>query len=85
MYKTLVYMLKGHGPDYAHAPGTPPATLTNHLCGFQLSSSSCFMAYPLDETVSTAIQIMQIKSIQDVCQVVCRHFWVTCMHMEVLL
>ena len=35
--------------------GTPPATPRNHLCGFQLASSSCFTAYPLDETASTAL------------------------------
>ena len=28
--------------------------LENHLCGFQLVSSSCFTAYALDETVFMA-------------------------------
>ena len=37
--------LKGHVPDYAHAQGKPPIKPT---------SISCFTAYLLDETASTA-------------------------------
>ena len=49
------FVLKEHGPDYVHARGMPSVMPRNHLCGFQLASSSCFMAYPVDKTASTAL------------------------------
>ena len=51
-----------------------------HLCGFQLAFSSCFTAYPLDDTTSTASSDSDnaARVDKDDCQVVCRHFWVTC-------
>ena len=42
--------LKGHGSDYAHDRGTPPAMPRNS----SLWLSSCLMDYPLDETACTA-------------------------------
>ena len=63
-----------------------PSRLETHLCGFQLASSNCFMAYPQDKTVSTALinSDNADRVDQDVCQVVCHHFWVTCTDTEVL-
>ena len=62
-----------------------PPRLETHLGGFQLASSSCFTTYPLDETASTASSDSDNADRvgQDVFQVVCRHFWVTCTDTEV--
>ena len=44
------------------------------------------MAYPLDETASMALSNLDSADQvdQDVCQVVCRHFWITYKDTEVL-
>ena len=62
-----------------------PLCLDTHLCAFQLASSSCFRTYPLDEAASTASSDSDNadRVDQDVCQVVCRHFWVTWTDTEV--